>query len=171
MHDEYEYDEVGNRSLSKNFYYEEGELIQSSFNECIYDLSASSDEIMGCNDAWNKVLSGYFATAFDIAVAVMGNRWTQFNRFEMSDNTSTTIDVYYSETTGVDENGEEIRIHVAGLDGKVSIKSDEPVDVNIYDMAGRNVANRSQVSECEINLTAGIYVVKAGDAAIKVVVR
>ena len=71
----------------------------------------------------------------------------------------------------MDENGEEIRIHVAGLDGKVSIKSDEPVDVNIYDMAGRNVANRSQVSESEINLTAGIYVVKAGDAAIKVVVR
>ena len=71
----------------------------------------------------------------------------------------------------MNENGEEIRVQVAGLNGKVSIKSDEPVDVNIYDMAGRNVANRSLVSECEISLTAGIYVVKAGDAAIKVVVR
>lgn len=172
LHDEYEYDEAGNRSVVNNFYYEEGEMLQSCFNECIYDLTANSDEIMGCKDVWDGVLSGYFTNAADPVTGIqMANKWTQFNRFEYYDSSSTTIDVYYSATTGVNENGEEIRVQVAGLDGKVSIKSDEPVDVNIYDMAGRNVANRNQVSEGEINLTAGIYVVKAGDAAIKVVVR
>ena len=172
MHDEYEYDEAGNRSAVNNFYYEEGEMLQSSFNECIYDLTTNSDEIMGCIDTWNGLLSGYFTNAADPITGIqMANKWTQFNRFEYYDSSSTTIDVYYSATTGVNENGEEIRVQVAGLNGKVSIKSDEPVEVSIYDMTGRNVANRSQVGECEINLNAGIYVVRAGDAAIKVVVR
>ena len=172
LHDEYEYDEAGNRSAVNNFYYEEGEMLQSSFNECIYDLTTNSDEIMGCIDTWNGLLSGYFTNAADPITGIqMANKWTQFNRFEYYDSSSTTIDVYYSATTGVNENGEEIRVQIAGLNGKVSIKSDEPVEVSIYDMTGRNVANRSQVGECEINLTAGIYVVKAGDAAIKVVVR
>lgn len=172
MHDEYEYDEAGNRSAVNNFYYEEGEMLQSSFNECIYDLTTNSDEIMGCIDTWNGLLSGYFTNAADPIMGIqMANKWTQFNRFEYYDSSSTTIDVYYSATTGVNENGEEVRVQVAGLNGKVSIKSDEPVDVNIYDMIGRNVANRSLVSECQISLNAGIYVVTAGDAAIKVVVR
>ena len=172
LHDEYEYDEAGNRSLTKNFYYEEGELLQSSFNECIYDLTANSNEIMGCQDVWNGFLSGYFTNAADPITGIqMANKWTQFNRFEFYDSSSTTIDVYYSATTGVNEDGEEIRVQVAGLDGKIYVNCDEPVEVLIYDMAGRNVATRSQVSECEISLKAGLYIVKAGDAAIKVVVR
>ncbi len=172
LHDEYEYDEAGNRTLTTNFYYENGEMLQSSFNECIYDLGTDSDEIMGCKDVWNSLLSGYFTTAVDPTSGIqMNHKWTQFNRFEYYDSSSTTIDVYYSATTGVNENGEEIRVQVAGLDGRVSIKSDEPVEVSIYDIAGRNVANRNQVSECEISLHAGLYIVKAGNAAIKVVVR
>ena len=168
---EYEYDEAGNRSVSKNFYMEEGEWIQSNFNECIFDLTANSDEIMGCKAVWNDQVSGYFTNAFDPADFPMDYKWTQYNCFEFEDSSSTTIDVYYSATTGVNEDGEEIRIHVAGLDGKIYVKSDEPVEVSIYDMTGRNVATRSQVSECEISLKAGLYIVKAGEAAIKVVVR
>lgn len=172
LHDEYEYDEAGNRSVTKNFYYEEGELLQSSFNECIYDLTANSNEIMGCQDVWNGLLSGYFTNAADpITGILMANKWTQFNRFEYYDSSSTTVDVYYSATTGVNEDGEEIRVQVAGLDGKIYVKCDKPVEVHIYDMAGRNVATRNQVNECEISLKAGLYIVKAGDAAIKVVVR
>ena len=172
LHDEYGYDEAGNRSVVNNFYYEEGELLQSSFNECIYDLTASSDEIMGCQDVWNGVLSGYFTNAADPITGIqMANKWTQYNRFEYYDNSSTTIDVYYSATTGVNEDGEEIRIQAAGLDGKVFVRCDKPVEASIFDTAGRKVATRSQVSECEISLKAGLYIVKAGDAAIKVVVR
>ena len=172
LHDEYEYDEAGNRSVVNNFYYEEGEMLQSCFNECIYDLTANSDEIMGCQDVWNGLLSGYFTNAADpITGILMANKWTQFNRFEYYDSSSTTVDVFYSATTGVNEDGEEIRIQAAGLDGKIYIKSEEAVEVSIFDMAGRKVATRSQVSECEISLKAGLYIVKAGDAAIKVVVR
>lgn len=172
MHDEYEYDEAGNRSVTKSFYYEEGEMLQSSFNECIFDLTANSNDIKGCRDTWDGVLSGYFTNAADPVTGIqMANKWTQFNRFEYYDSSSTTVDAYYSAATGVNEDGEEIRVQVAGLDGKIYVKCDEPVEVHIYDMTGRNVASRNQVSECEISIKAGLYIVKAGDAAIKVVVR
>ena len=171
LHDEYEYDAAGNRNVVKNFYYENGELIQSSINECEYDMTIDADEIMGCQAAWNSVASGFFTCAADPAGIQINNKWTKLNRHELADDLYTIVDTYYSAASGVDEDGEEVRIHVAGLDGRLFVRCDEPSEISVFDVSGRVVAMRSNISECEISLNAGMYIVKAGKAAVKVVVR
>ena len=83
----------------------------------------------------------------------------------------STVEPHYSAVTGVDENGNDIVAKIYGTEGKIVVSSESPVAVSVYDMTGRQVAVRANVSDCEISLTAGIYVVRAGDAAMKVVVR
>lgn len=171
LHDEYEYDAAGNRNVVKNFYYENGELIESSINECEYDITIDSDEIMGCQAAWNSIASGFFTCAADPIGTQINNKWTKLSRHELTDDLYTIVDTYYSAASGVNEDGEEVRIHVAGLDGRLFVRCDEPSELSVFDVSGRVVAIRSNVSECEISLNAGMYIVKAGKAAVKVVVR
>lgn len=171
LHDEYEYDAAGNRNVVKNFYYDNGVLTQSSESECLYDPAVDCDEVMGCQAAWNSAVSGTFVCAADPEGFLINNKWTKFVRHELADDLYTNVDAYYSAASGVDEDGEEVRIHVAGLDGRLLVKCDEPSEVSVFDVSGRTVAMRSNVSECEINLNAGMYIVKAGKASIKVVVR
>ena len=168
---EFEYDEKGNRTLSKDYYYnEEGVLTQSSFHECSFDTAEDSDKIMGCNNAFLNNLSGYFTNAADLDFNIY-SKWDMFTSFEYEYNSSTIIQAFYSAASTIDENGLVSYSHIYGTEGKVVINNDTPVAISIYDLTGRQVAIRPITNTCEINLTPGIYVVKAGEAAIKVVVR
>ena len=171
LHYEYEYDSNGNRCIAKNYRFLDTEYCLTDLIECIYDLTVNSEDIMGCIEQWNSKNLGLFSNALDPSNIPMRNKWTLRTTYSIASGSTSIVTPFYSVTTGVDENGSDIRAKIYGTNGKIIVISEAMVDVSIYDMAGRNVATRSQVSECEISLKAGLYIVKAGDAAIKVVVR
>ena len=169
-HDEYEYDANGNRSILRGYYYEGDEMIENVVRECLYDDEAS-ENIMGCQEVWDNMVGCYYTCAADWFDVLINNKWTLFASVEYGGEYVSTVEPYYSAVTGVDENGNDVKAKIHGTVGKVVVSCDTPIAVSVYDMAGRQVAVRSRVSDCEISLTAGIYVVRAGDAAVKVVVR
>lgn len=91
--------------------------------------------------------------------------------------TSEVEDYYLSYAGGVNtgsvtgiETAIDGSLRISAADGKVTVMNAEGLDINIYAVSGQIIASRKADSNIEtISLGEGIYVVKAGDKAIKVV--
>lgn len=168
---EYEYDGSGNRYLRKEYSYDNnGELILDRTYECNFDESVDATKIMGCKEVYFDYISMGFASDSDIDYDIY-SKWDMYTETDYTRGITTVAHAYYSAASSVDDNGAVYYSHIYGTEGKVVINNDKAVAVSIYDLTGRQVAVRPSTITCEINLTAGIYVVKAGDAVVKVVVR
>ena len=68
---------------------------------------------------------------------------------------------------GIEENSNDIKVYAAN--GSLLMESPTPTDIVVYDLLGRSVAKESQTTNFRISLKPGLYVVKAGNTAVKVV--
>ena len=59
---------------------------------------------------------------------------------------------------------------ISGGCGRLSVRSDTADDVVVYDLAGREIAVQAKVTQFEIALPKGIYIVRFGKSGKKVVV-
>ena len=80
------------------------------------------------------------------------------------------LTLYYSDYYDVDEN-ESASLKVFSSEGTLTVENDTVADIQVFDMLGRLVAQQNQVAQCKFNLKPGVYVVKAGNASVKVVVK
>ena len=59
---------------------------------------------------------------------------------------------------------------ISGGCGRLSVRSEIAADVAVYDIAGREIAVQAKVTQFEIALPKGIYIVRFGKSGKKVVV-
>ncbi len=65
----------------------------------------------------------------------------------------------------------EINNRVWVANNTVWVKAESAVDVAVFNLLGKQVAAQTAVENTEFALPAGVYVVKAGDKAVKVVIK
>ena len=63
-----------------------------------------------------------------------------------------------------------LTVRLSGKDGRVLIRSETEDEFGVYDLAGREIAVQAKVTQFEIALPKGIYIVRFGKSGKKVVV-
>ena len=160
-----------------DFYYDaDGELVSkttSIYNESEwivrdeysnrFDTEKKATEMMGCEAYWN-LNSNYFSSDLGEALPIT-YRWLDAK--VVSSTTDTQFTLYYSDMQDIEENNSEIKVYVS--DGSLIVENPTPTDIVVYDLLGRSVAQESHATRCRISLKPGLYVVKTGNFAVKVV--
>ena len=73
--------------------------------------------------------------------------------------------------SGIDEIAGASGVNIAAAAGAIMISSDTAVGYMVTDLAGRVVASGSAADQEEISAAPGVYIVKAGKAVAKVIVK
>ena len=76
-----------------------------------------------------------------------------------------------NDSTNVSEVAAEQQLFISGTYGRLTIRSETAADVVVYDLAGREIAAQARVSQFEIALPKGVYIVRFGKSGRKVVVQ
>ena len=145
--------------------YNESEWIVRDEYANRFDTEKKAAEMMGCEAYWN-LNSNYFNSDLGEALPIT-YRWLDAK--VVSSMTDTQFTLYYSDMQDVEENTNELKVYAAN--GNLIVESPTPTDLVVYDLLGRSVANESQTTQCRISLKPGLYVVKAGNAVVKVVLE
>ena len=157
------YDTFGQMISKTTSIYNESEWIMRDEYSNHFDAEKKAAETMGCEAYWD-LNSNYFKSDLGEVLPIT-YRWLDAK--VVSSITDTQFTLYYSDMQNVGENSSELKVYAAN--GKLIMESLTPTDLVVYDMLGRSVAKESQTTNCRISLTPGLYVVKAGSTAVKVV--
>ena len=161
---EFFYDSYGQMVSKTTSIYNESEWIVRDEYTNRFDAEKKAAEMMGCEAYWD-LNSGYFKSDLGETLPIT-YRWLEAK--VVSSMADTQFTLYYSDMTDIEENSSELKVYAAN--GSLIVESPTPTDLVVYDLLGRSVAKESQTTNCHINLKPGLYVVKAGSAAVKVVV-
>lgn len=96
------------------------------------------------------------------------NKWQHCSIVSLRLDTEFTL--YCSGFASVEENEAHDFVAV-GSKNRLQVCCMTPCDVVVYDLTGRAVASRTQVTQCEFALTPGFYLVSNGDKVIKSIVK
>ncbi|MCQ2301134.1 MAG: T9SS type A sorting domain-containing protein [Bacteroidales bacterium] len=160
-----EFDANGNVNEYTFYEYEDGDWIIDESFENTYDLTVDAANILGLSMIYNEAFSGIVFTDENH----IQNKWLSC-RFTIEDEEELLLTLYYSGYYDVDEN-ESTSLKVYSSEGTLSVENDNITDIQVFDMLGRLVAQQNQVTQCRFNLKPGVYVVKAGNASVKAVVK
>jgi hypothetical protein len=160
---EFFYDSEGELVSKTTSIYNESEWIVRDEYANRFDTEKKAAEMMGCEAYWN-LNSNYFTSDLGETLPIT-YRWLDAK--VVSSTTDTQFTLYYSDMTDIEENESELKVYAAN--GSLFVESPTPTDVVVYDLLGRNVASESQTTNSCFSLKPGLYVVKAGNAAVKIV--
>ena len=160
----YEYDIHGN--ITKGIFYDfDDEWVLDESYENTYDLNADAANILGLSLLYND----FFTSVLPTEENPLQNKWLSC-RINVEDEEEILLTMYYSNYCEVNEN-ESTSLKAYSTEGTLSIENDNIADIQVFDMLGRLVAQQNQVAQCKFNLKPGVYVVKAGNASVKAVVK
>lgn len=162
---EFHYNSNGELVSKTTSIYNESEWIVRDEYANRFDTEKKAAEMMGCVAYWN-LNSNYFNSDLGETLPIT-YRWLDAK--VVSSMTDTQFTLYYSDMQDVEENTNELKVYAAN--GSLIVESPTPTDLVVYDLLGRSVANESQTTQCRISLKPGLYVVKAGNAVVKVVLE
>lgn len=151
-----------------------------------YESNAPVGNTLGAKEAWdgfvkywktyNSNMNLYGFAYYEINEFPIFDRWESiecqyFDQYT-GENVHTNVVLYYSDYhVGLSETPENNSPNVFNIEGGLAVESNEPADIEVYDMLGRIVAQKLQATRGEFFLTPGVYVVKVDGAATKAVVR
>lgn len=167
------FDQNGNVTEISFFYDYDGEWVLEESVRNTYDLSADAESIAGLYSIYDEVfIQPLYCELFDnqsyASECVVHNKWLSVVYY--SEGEERVANVYYSNSLDVNEN-ESTTLKVYATEGTLSVENDVVTDIQVFDMLGRLVAQQNQVAQCKFNLKPGVYVVKAGNTSVKVVVK
>ena len=162
---DFHYNSSGELVSKTTSIYNESEWIVRDEYANRFDTEKKAAEMMGCEAYWN-LNSNYFNSDLGETLPIT-YRWLDAK--VVSSMTDTQFTLYYSDMQDIEENTSEIKVYAAN--GNLIVESPSPTDLVVYDLLGRNIAKESQTTHCHINLKPGLYVVKAGNTAVKVVLE
>ena len=167
------FDQNGNVTEISVFYDCDGEWELEESVTNTYDLSVSAENILGLYSIYDEIfIQSLYYDLFDdpsyAAECMVHNKWLTISYFYEGE--EMFMNVYYSDYYDVDEN-ESASLKVFSSEGTLTVENDTVADIQVFDMLGRLVAQQNQVAQCKFNLKPGVYVVKAGNASVKAVVK
>lgn len=157
------YDSYGEMVSKVTSIYNESEWIVRDEYSNNFDTEKRAEEMMGGQAYWD-LNSSYFQSDLGETLPIT-YRWLDAK--VVSSTIDTQFTLYYSDMAGIEENSDEIKVYAAK--GSLIVESPTPTDIVVYDLLGRSVAKESQTTNFRISLKPGLYVVKAGNTAVKVV--
>ena len=163
----YGYDGNGNCEAMTNYIWNDSVSVweESEVYTWEYDNTIAADEVLGHDFVWRKYGSSSLSSPLE-ELALVYNQWKKYSYSE------TICEAFYIDWNPVQVN--EIvqeRLNVNGLEGIIRYEGETAANISVFDMTGRCVATRTKVVSCDIKLNAGVYVVRVGNRAAKVVVR
>ena len=164
---EYAFDIHGNEELKTSSIFNEVDWIVRDTYENTFDVSVDASSILGLAPVWNSILGTGMGFVLDNDMPLY-NKWRSCSI--VSTNLDTQFELYYSGFAEVEEHF-ETGISVCSRQGSLVVELDQPADITVYDLLGRVVAAKSQISHGEFNLTPGLYMVGNGTSMVKAVVR
>ena len=160
-----EFDANGNIENCIYYEYEDGEWYEDEGFRNTFDLTADAAYIMGLPLIYNEIFGG--VSPFE--ENPVRNKWLTC-RYNYGGSEDILITLCYSEYYDVNE-ASSSSLKVYSTEGAITIENDNITDIKVFDMHGRLVAQQNQVTQCRFNLKPGVYVVKAGNASVKAVVK
>lgn len=165
---EYEFDSNGNllrktASISND----SKEWLVRDVYENQFDLGTNAAEVLGLEPYWDLTRTSGMGFASGAAMPLK-NLWKSCSIVSSTSDKEFTL--YCSGFVGVEE--EQVMSLKAFYNGSsLVVINEKPADVLVYDLLGRLVAQERQTSQCEFNLTPGLYVVSNGNTKVKVIVK
>ena len=164
---EYEFDANGNLLRKTGSVYNEMDWIERDVFENSFDPNVDASTVLGLIPFWMSMGSSGMDYATGAKVPIK-NQWLSCSI--ASSELDTQFQLYCSGFAAVEENTEAA--FKAYFNGEnLVVMSEEPIDITVFDMMGRQVASRVQTQHSEFNLTPGLYLVRNGAQVMKVVVR
>lgn len=160
---EFHYNSNGEMVSKTTSIYNESEWIVRDEYANRFDTEKKAVEMMGGEAYWN-LNSSYFTSDLGEALPIT-YRWLDAK--VVSSLNDTQFALYYSDMLDIEENNSGIKVYATN--GSLTVESSIPIDIVVYDLLGRNVAKECQKTHCSISLKPGLYVVKTGNATVKVV--
>ena len=148
-----------------------------------FDANIPATEIVGMEDSWTELAdylesheSNHFKTSCEFSFNFpMPYKWQSSHCLYSDDLDGTVVyaDIvfYCSSFNNLPETPENNSPNIFNIEGGLAVESNEPANIEVYDMLGRIVAQKRQATRGEFLLTPGVYVVKVDGAATKAVVR
>lgn len=160
---EYGYDSNGNLTAKTTSIFNETDWTVRDEYKNTFDPQHQADKMMGIEALWRN---------FTYYQNVLGEAMPIHNRLLSSYIISTSLDthfqIFYSDMASVAENQVDAEIRV--VEGMVSVVTEKPADIAVYDVSGRMMAQKHD-DNFTINLKSGLYLVKVGEKASKVVIK
>lgn len=165
---EYEFDAKGNMVKKTGSIYNGDEWIERDVFENNYNGSIDASSVQGLEQFWQFTLKTGMGYANGTTMP-LNSLWLSCS--VMSSTLDTEFTVYCSGFAEVNEQPEEETFRAYSCEGQLVVESQEPSNVDVYDLLGRVVAQHTQVSKCAFSLTPGLYVVRMDNACKKVIVQ
>ena len=187
---EYEFDDQGNLvsewEVYQDYYFQN--YLEFYFRQG-FDYNTPSDNILGLERAWNDFIG--FMTDHEFRMVLDGNpyywtndhfpihhkwesgvwRFSDPNLPDIISPVNADVALYYSKHYENLPEASDFPARVFNIEGGLAVECDDPADIVVYDMLGRAVAQKRQVLQSEFCLKSGLYVVKVGERAMKMVVK
>lgn len=160
---DYAYDANGNLTGKTTSIFNETDWIVRDEYKNTFDPQHQASTMMGAESLWQNFT--YFQNVLGEKMPIH-NRWLSSDI--MSANVDTHFQIFYSDMAGVAENQSDASIIVSG--NEVSIAAENPAGIAVYDVSGRMIAQKHD-SNFTINLKSGLYIIKIGEKASKVVIK
>lgn len=166
---EYNFDANGNLVTKTASINNDGKdwIVRDTY-ENSYDLSVNASTVLGLEPFWQSFLKNGMGYAMGAPIPLK-NLWKSCS--VISSTLDTEFTLYCSGFAEVAEHQDSAPLKAYSFDGHLVVENPEPTDVVVYDLLGRVVARKNQVTTCEFNLTSGLYVVNNGNACMKVIVK
>lgn len=161
---DYEYDANGDLTAKTTSIFNETDWIVRDEYQNTFDPQHQADKMMGAEALWKNF--NYFSNILGETMPIH-NRWLASNI--MSSSVDTHFEIYYSDMAGVAEN--QLNATILVSEGQVSIATENPENISVYDVLGRMISQEQQTSNFTITLKPGLYLIKIGEQTSKVVIK
>ena len=165
---EYEFDTKGNLQNKTVSIYNGEDWIVRDVYENHYNLTVDASTVLGLEPYWQTIVQRGMGYATGASMP-LNSQWLSCSI--ISSELDSEFTLYCSGFADVNEQPQEGALRAYTCAGCLVVETPEPADVVIYDLLGRVVAQKSQVSKCEFNLTTGLYIVNSGNIRRKVIVQ
>ena len=163
----YEFDANGNELRKTGSVFNEVDWIVRDEFVNRYDYSVAADQILGLAPVWESTVNNGLGNTLGDEMP-LHNLW--LSCAIACEQLDSDFSLYYSDFSGVDETRPDI-MRVYMQQGHLCVENEEAMDVTVYDLTGRVVAQKSQTTHGEFALRPGIYIVGNGKGFVKAVVH
>ena len=164
---EFFYDAQGNLLKKTVKVFNGDDWIDRDLCENTYDNAIDASTIRGLDAFWETMVSkGMYNMVTSTPI------YSQWLTCSMSStNYDTRFTVYCSSLDAAVEELYEDGFKAYVNNGTLVVENAQPVDITVYDLLGRVIANKTQEQRCTFDLRPGLYLVGNGTRVIKAVVK
>ena len=165
---DYTYDAQGNLQMKTVSVFNEMDWLVRDVFENTFDASVNANGVLGLAEIWNSMLESGLSTTLELGMPLFSG-WRSCS--VAASDLDTQFTLYCSGFESVGEQHPSTHLKAYSQNGHLIVESEIPANVTVYDVTGRLVAAKPQVTISTFELAPGLYLVKVGNDVAKAIVR